>query len=79
MDFVCILIIVINISLRDMESLLAILKTLWDAEDVPDHGPIGNHLDTSDEDWLQSILAQTARNVHGNRRVDIRLHHFGQQ
>ena len=61
MDFVCILMIVINISLRDMESLLAVLKTPWDAEDVPDHSTIGNRLDTIDEDWLQSILTQTAR------------------
>ena len=53
--------IVMNISLRDMESLLAVLKTPWDAEDVPDHSTIGNTLDTIDEDWLQSILTQTAR------------------
>ena len=53
--------ITINISLRDMESLLAVLKAPWDAEDVPDHSTTGNHLDTIDEDWLQSILAQTAR------------------
>ena len=53
--------IVTDISLRDMESLLAVLKTPWDAEDVPDHSTMGNHLDTIDEDWLQSVLAQTAR------------------
>ena len=50
-----------NISLRDMESLLEVLKTPWGAEDVPDHSTIGNHLDTIDEDWLQLILTRTAR------------------
>ena len=53
--------IVINPSLRDMESLLDVSKTSWDTEDVPDHNTIGNPLDTIDEDWLQSILARTAR------------------
>ena len=61
MDFVCILMIAINISLRDMESLLAVLKSPWDAEPVPDHSTIGSHLDTIDEDWLQSMLTRTAR------------------
>ena len=57
----CILMIAINISLRDMESLPAALKTPWDAEPVPDHSAMGNHLDTIDEEWLQLILAKTAQ------------------
>ena len=61
LDFVCILMIAINISLRDMESLLAVLKTPWGAEPVPDHSTMGNHLDTIDEDWLQLILTKTAQ------------------
>ena len=42
--------IAINISLRDTESLLAVLKTPWDAEPVPDHSTRWNHLDAIDED-----------------------------
>ena len=78
MDFVCILMIVMNILLRDMESLLAVLKMPWDAEDVPDHSTIGNHLDTNDE--VAAIdTGPNGTDVHGNRRGDIRLYRFGQQ
>ena len=57
----CILMIAINISLRDTESLLAVLKTPWGAEPVPDHSTMWSHLDTIDEEWLQLILAKTAQ------------------
>ena len=53
--------IAINVSLRDMESLLAVLKMPWDAEPVPDHSIRGNHLDAIDEDRLQLIPTKTAQ------------------
>ena len=61
LDFVCILMIAINISLMDTESLLAVPKTPWDAEPVPDHSTMGNHLDAIDEGWLQLMLTKTAQ------------------
>ena len=57
----CVLMIVVNISLRAMEFLSAVLKTPWDGEPAPHHTP----QDTSDEDWLQSILPWSARMCMG--------------
>ena len=53
--------IAINISLRDMESLLAVLKTPWDAEPASDHSTTGDHPDTIDEDRLQLTLTKTVQ------------------
>ena len=38
----------LNVSMRDMESLPAVLKTPWGGESVPDHNTTGNHLNTID-------------------------------
>ena len=60
MDFICILMVAFHKTYRDMESWLHVLKIPWN-EPVPDHTTIAKHFQTIPADWLDSILAETAR------------------
>ena len=46
---------------RGMESDMRDMRTPWDNEPVPDHTTLVRHLQTIPKDWLDRILAETAR------------------
>ena len=50
-----------NGTYRDMESDLTIMRTRWDGEPVPDHTTLARHMQTIPIEWMESILAETAR------------------
>ena len=60
MDFICLLMVALNLPYRGIEKWLLVLKIPWN-EPVPDHTTISRHLQTIPQDWLDSILAETAR------------------
>ena len=60
MDFICVLTVAFHKTYRDMESWLYVLKIPWN-EPVPDHTTMAKHFQTIPADWLDSILAETAR------------------
>ena len=50
-----------NRTYRGIESDLRDMRTPWDSEPVPDHTTLVRHLQTLPRDWLDLILAETAR------------------
>ena len=60
MDFICLFMVALNLTYRGVEKWLLVLKIPWN-EPVPDHTTIARHLQTIPPDWLDSILAETAR------------------
>ena len=60
MDFICLFMVAPNLTYRGVEKWLLVLKIPWN-EPVPDHTTIARHLQTIPPDWLDSILAETAR------------------
>ena len=50
-----------NNTYRGVESNLRCMRTPWDNEPVPDHTTLVRHLQTIPADWLDLIVAETAR------------------
>ena len=50
-----------NNTYRGVESDLRGMRTPWDNEPVPDHTTLVRHLQTIPADWLDLIVAETAR------------------
>ena len=61
LDFACLLMIARQETYRGMESDMRGMRTPWDNEPVPDHATPVRHLQTIPKDWLDRILAETAR------------------
>ena len=61
LDFACLLMIARQETYRGMESDMRDMRTPWDNEPVPDHTTLVRHLQTIPKDWLDRILAETAR------------------
>ena len=61
LDFVCLWMMANNDTYRDAEADLREMKTPWDNEPVPDHTTICRHMKEIPPDWLDLILAETAR------------------
>ena len=61
LDFACFLMMANNNTYRGIESDLRDLKTHWSDEPVPDHTMLVRHMQTIPEDWMDDILAETAR------------------
>ena len=61
LDFACLLMMADNRTYRGIESDLRDMRTPWDSEPVPDHTTLVRHLQTLPKDWLDLILAETAR------------------
>ena len=60
MHCVCILMVVMNLTYRDMQNIIPRLGLPWD-EPVPDHTTIARHLGRMSAKWLEGVLAETAR------------------
>ena len=60
MDSICVLMVAFHKTYRDMGSWLYVLKIPWN-EPVPDHATMAKHFQTIPADWLDSVLAETAR------------------
>ena len=61
LDFACLLMIARQETYRGMGSDMRDMRTPWDNEPVPDHTTLVKHLQTIPKDWLDQILAETAR------------------
>ena len=61
LDFACLLMIARQEIYRGMESDMRDMRTPWDNEPVPDHTTLVRHPQTIPKDWLDRILAETAR------------------
>ena len=61
LDFACLLMMAGNNTYRGVESDLRGMRTPWDNEPVPDHTTLVRHLQTIPADWLDLIVAETAR------------------
>ena len=61
LDFACLLMIARQKTYRGMKSNMRDMRTPWDSEPVPDHTTLVRHLQTIPKDWLDRILAETAR------------------
>ena len=61
LDFACLLMMADNNTYRGIESDLRDMRTPWDSEPVPDHTTLVRHFQTLPADWLDRILAETAR------------------
>ena len=61
LDFACLLMMADNRTCRGIESDLRDMRTPWDSEPVPDHTTMARHLQTLPKDWLDLMLAETAR------------------
>ena len=61
LDFACLLMMADNNTYRGIESDLRGMRTPWDNEPVPDHTTLVRHLQTIPADWLDLIVAETAR------------------
>ena len=61
LDFACLLMISRQETCRGMESDMGDMRTPRDSEPVPDHTTPVRHLQTIPKDWLDRILAETAR------------------
>ena len=61
LDFACLLMMADNRTYRGIESDLRDMRTPWDSEPIPDHTTPVRHLQTLPKDWLDLILAETAR------------------
>ena len=61
LDFACLLMMAYNNTFRRIESDLRDMRTPWDGEPVPDHTTMVRHLQTIPPDWMDLVLAETAR------------------
>ena len=61
LDFACLLMMADNNACRGIESDLRDVRTPWDSEPIPDHTTLVRHFQTLPVDWLDLILAETAR------------------
>ena len=61
LDFACLLMMADNNTYRGVESDLRGMRTPLDNEPVPDHTTLVRHLQTIPADWLDLIVAETAR------------------
>ena len=61
LDFARLLMMADNNTYRGIESDLHTINTPWNDEPVPDHTTLARHLQTIPDDWLDDILAETAR------------------
>ena len=61
LDFVCLWMMANNDTYRDAEGDMREMRTPWDNEPVPDHTTICRHMKEIPPDWLDLILAETAR------------------
>jgi len=61
MDFACLYMMASNDTCRNAESDLRTMNTPWSDEPAPDHSWLCRHLQTIPEDWMDYILAETAR------------------
>ena len=61
LDFACLLMMVDNNTYRGIESDLRDMRTPWNNEPIPDHTTLVRHFQTLPADWLDLILAETAR------------------
>ena len=68
LDFACLLMMADNRTYRGIESDLRDMRTPWDSEPVPDYTTMARHLPTLPKDWLDLILAETARRCLGEAR-----------
>ena len=69
LDFACLLMMAGNNTYRGVESDLRGMRTPWDNEPVPDHTTLVRHLQTIPADWLDLIVAETARRCISRRRT----------
>ena len=60
MDFVCLLMMSDNSMFRCIEGDLKDMKILW-KESVPVHTTLVRHIQTMPQDWVDLVLAETAR------------------
>ena len=60
MDCVCILMIILGLTTREIENLIPYLRLPWD-EPTPDHTTISRHLGTVPLPWLHRLVAILAR------------------
>jgi len=56
----CILMVCLNLTYRDMQCVAAYLRLPWDGP-VPDHSTIGRFMQKVPAAWLEAMLAETAR------------------
>ena len=61
LDFACLLMMADNRTYRGIESDLRDVRTPWNNEPIPDHTTLVRHFQTLPADWLDLILAETAR------------------
>ena len=55
------LLVAYNKTYRETESDMRGTRTPWDREPTPDHTTLVRHMQTIPEDWMDEILAETAR------------------
>ena len=61
LDFACLLMVADSNTYRGVESDLRGMRTPWDSEPVPDHTTLARHHQAMLDDWMDSVLAETAR------------------
>ena len=61
LDFACLLMMTDNGTFRNTESYLKVIRTRWDDEPVPDYTTLVRHMQTIPAEWMEMILAETAR------------------
>ena len=61
LDFACLMMMADNNTYRGIKSDLQDVQTPWSNEPIPDHTWLVRHMQTIPEDWLDLILAETAR------------------
>ena len=65
MDFACLLMMADNNTYRGIESDLREMRTPWDGEPIPDHTTLVRHLQGIPGNWMDAVLAETARRCIG--------------
>ena len=61
LDFACLMMMADNNTYRGIKSDLQDMQTPWNNEPIPDHTWLVRHMQTIPNDWLDLILAETAR------------------
>ena len=61
LDFACLWMMADNQTYRKTESDMGEMRIPWDDEPVPDHTTLVRHMQTIPSEWMDEILAETAR------------------
>ena len=61
LDFMCLWMMANNKTYRETESDMRDTRTPWEHEPTPDHTTLVRHMQTIPEDWMDAVLAETAR------------------